>query len=382
MKYDVIVLGSGASGVMTTLTCKNKKIALIDRSNKVAKKLLVTGNGRCNLTNINMSSEYYNQNIDKFLTKFNINQTLDFFSKLGLVFYSDEEGRVYPLSNSAKSVVDVITNKIENSNVDLYLEHEILSFQKKEDYFLVKTDKAEFECEKLVVALGGNVMLNFAKEMGLSVKDVSPSLVSLKTNSTKYLNNTRVSNVLVKAVNSRGEERSEKGEILFKESGLSGICIFNLSSLFSRINDFNGNLIIDFMPDYNHDKLINLLKQRKNLNVKINKFFDGLFSPPIAYEILNRCKVNEDRQSSKLDDSEIEKFAKVIKNLTFDVNGCYENNQIFSGGILLDELNENLECKKIKDLYFCGEICDVDGLCGGYNLQWAWTSGHIVGENL
>ena len=382
--YNIIILGGGACGIITSIIASNKhnNIAIIDKCNKLAKKILVTGNGRCNLTNVNATSKHYNQNIDKYLNRFNVQDTLKFFSDLGLMTYNDEENRIYPISNSAKSVLDVLTNKVNSSNIDKYLEHEILNIERKNNKFIVETDKESFECEKLVVALGGNTSEHIAQKFNIKIKKFVPSLVSLKTNSTKLLNNTRVSNVKVTATNSQGNQMIEKGEVLFKDSGLSGICIFNLSTLFSRINNFNGKIEIDLLPDYETKVLTKILNERKKLNVKINQFFDGMFVSAIAYEILNRCKINENRLSSELSDKEIEQFVKIIKHLDFKVVGCYENNQVYSGGICLNELNDNLECKNIKGLYFGGEVCDIDGLCGGYNLQWAWTSGFIIGESL
>lgn len=125
-----------------------------------------------------------------------------------------------------------------------------------------------------------------------------------------------------------------------------------------------------------------MLVARKNLNVKISNFFDGLFVNQIAYEILNRSKVDENRSSIKLSEKEIQSFVKIIKHLDFAIKGFYNNNQVYSGGVELDALTDDLECKNIENLYFCGEICDVDGECGGFNLQWAWTSGFIVGSKI
>ena len=107
-----------------------------------------------------------------------------------------------------------------------------------------------------------------------------------------------------------------------------------------------------------------------------------MFARQIGYEILNRAKIDENRLSNKLTNDEIKLFANIIKNLNFKIKDCLENNQVYSGGIILSELNQNLECKKYKNLYFCGEVCDIDGMCGGYNLQWAWTSGAIIGQNI
>lgn len=385
MKYfDIVILGGGASGCMAGIVAseKNKSIAIIDKANKIAKKILVTGNGRCNLTNTNMSSGFFNQNIDKFLDKFNQNDTLSFFEKLGLETYSDEEGRVYPLSNSAKSVVSVITNKIENSQIQTFVENEILSIKKEGNKFTIVTDKEAFECKKLVFALGGNLLSQIENNFSLAIKPYSPSLVSLKIKCSKFLANTKVSNVQVTAKNAKNQTLSERGEILFRENGISGICVFNLSTIFSRINDFNGTITIDLLPNLTKEELYQKLLQRKNLNVKINKFFDGLFSSPIGYEILNRCNLDEEKSVATLTNDVIGKMVLLIKNLDFKVCGNLENNQVYSGGISLESLDTTLQSKKIENLHFCGEACDVDGVCGGYNLQWAWTSGFIVGESI
>lgn len=384
MKYsDVIIIGGGASGSFCTLfASKNQKITIIDNQNKIAKKILVTGNGRCNLTNKNISYENYNQNIQPYLNKFNANQTLDFFKSIGLETYFDEQGRVYPLSNSAKSVQEVLQNQIEKRNIDVKLETEVTNITKNEDNFILETTKGIFSCKKLVVATGGNSMLKTLKNLNINYKTFSPSLVSLKTKISKNLANVKLSNVKVTATNTFGQSKSDFGEVLFKESGLSGICIFNLSTIYSRVKNFKGLISIDLLPNLSYEEVYNLLFQRRQLKININRFFDGLFVREIAYEILNRIKIDENRSSMALSSNELHYFTKQIKNLQFDVVDCYQNNQVFSGGVNLEDLTLNLESKKNKNLFFCGEICDVDGICGGYNLQWAWTSGKIVGEAL
>lgn len=384
MNYsDVIIIGGGASGSFCALfASKNQKITIIDNQNKIAKKILVTGNGRCNLTNKTISYENYNQNIQPYLNKFNANQTLDFFKSIGLETYFDEQGRVYPLSNSAKSVQEVLQNQIEKRNIDVKLETEVTNITKNEDNFILETTKGIFSCKKLVVATGGNSMLKTLKNLNINYKTFSPSLVSLKTKISKNLANVKLSNVKVTATNTFGQSKSDFGEVLFKESGLSGICIFNLSTIYSRVRNFKGLISIDLLPNLSYEEVYNLLFQRRQLKININRFFDGLFVREIAYEILNRIKIDENRSSMALSSNELHYFTKQIKNLQFDVVDCYQNNQVFSGGVNLEDLTLNLESKKNKNLFFCGEICDVDGICGGYNLQWAWTSGKIVGEAL
>ena len=385
-KFDVVILGCGASGTMCALSMKNKNVAVIDMATKPAKKLLVTGNGRCNLTNTNFLCKeknvaIYNQNLQKFFERFDQKQTLQFFENLGLECFADEEGRVYPISNTAKSVVDVLTRKLEK-NAQLFMGEIVQNIEKKEDFFFIKTDKDTYSCEKLVVATGGNTMVNTLKNLGVEVSEFTPSLVALKSKDIKDLNGIKISNVKVTATNNNGQSATEVGEVLFKDGGISGIVIFNLSTLFSRIKDFKGKIEIDLLPNMTHKQLSDKLSARKNLNVNMDKFFVGMFQNALANEIFRQAKFNTNINSNKLTSTQIEVLTKTIKSLQFSVYDCFDNNQVFSGGVKLQNLTENLMSKKINNLYFTGEICDVDGVCGGYNLQWAWTSGHIVGESL
>lgn len=379
--YEIIIIGCGASGIMCALTCKDKKVAIIDSNLKPAKKVLATGNGRCNLTNVNLTSENYNKNIDKYLNLFNVEKTLNLFNLLGLEIFSDEEGRVYPISNSSKSVVDVLVNSLDK-NTQLFLGQTVIDIEKIDGSFVVKTDKEVFSCKKLVVASGGNSLLNVLEKLNIKHNPFVPSLVALKSDNIKDLNGIKLSGVKVTVTNFLGKSKSEKGEVLFKDSGLSGIVIFNLSSLFSRVQNFKGKAVIDLLPNLTKEQLTEKLEKRKNLNVAVDKFFVGFFQNAIANEIFKQCKINTNINSKDLTKEQILKIADVIKNLQFNIVGSYDNNQIYSGGVELESLTNSLMSKQIDNLYFCGEVCNVDGVCGGYNLQWAWTSGHIVGESL
>lgn len=375
--YDIAIMGAGASGSMCALSIKNKSVALIDTNYKVAKKILVTGNGRCNLTNIHTSSKHFNVNIDKYLAKFSVDATLDFFRSIGLEYYADDMGRVYPISNSAKSVMDIIDLNISN-NVDKYLDSEVLDISHTKDYYTIATQNGDITCKNLVMAIGGgnNAIL---QKLGVKYREFTPSLVALKTNSTKSLNNIKVSNVKVTATLDN-KSMTDYGEVLFKDSGLSGIVIFNLSTLYARANNYTGVISVDLLPNVEHSELIAKLHSRKKLNLVLSKFFTGFFQNQIAEEICRQAKIDTNKLSTKLSDSDIEILATTIKNLTFEVKGTYDNNQVSSGGVSLSDLGEHLEYSP--HLFFIGEVCDVDGECGGYNLQWAWTSGHIVGEYL
>lgn len=384
--FDIIILGAGASGCMCALRCalKHKKVLLIDRIKVAGKKLMVTGNGRCNITNLEIfpSDEYYNQNIDSYLTRFSPNDTLKYFENLGLICYADDSSRVYPISNSAKSVIDVLNNQLlKYKNLTLLLETEFEDVDYNNGIYQIKTSAGYFTSPKLVVATGGNTALKVFEKFNINTKKFIPSLTALKTQSTRLVENIRISPAQI-TINCTDKVYSETGEILFKDSGISGIVAFNISSYFARKGSFIGQIKIDILPNYTLQQITNLIKSRQHLQLPINKMFDGIFISAVAYLILNRCNINENRTTQELSNSEINKIAETIKGLTFDVKDFYPNNQIYAGGVLLNALTENLESKSQKGLYFCGEVCDVDGKCGGYNLQWAWTSGYIVGEAL
>ncbi len=375
----IAIIGGGASGVICSIFASKKNdVTLFCCDDKVGKKLLVTGNGKCNITNLKNFDMAYNTDITKYLKKFDQMQTIKFFSNLGLVTYSDQEQRVYPFSNSASSVIDVLNNKLKKCGVDVKLNEEVICVEQLKNKFKITTTLQSYIYDKVVVSVGSNNKL--LEQLHIKYKPFSPSLVSLKTKEdTHSLAGLRLSNVEV-VLNLNNKKIFEKGEVLFKDKGISGICIFNLSAYLARQNNYNASISIDMMPSYTHEKLLNLLQERLKCDFhNAKEFMQGFFNEKINNNILKTCKIkNED----KITEKNICQLAKAIKQLKFNVIGHYENNQVKSGGILLENLTAALQYKYVNNLFFTGEIIDVDGICGGYNLQWAWTSGKIVGENI
>ena len=382
--FDVIILGGGASGCVCAISAgrKGQSVAILDKDNRPAKKILVTGNGRCNLTNQNMSSIFFNQNIDNFLERFSSEDTIKFFKQIGLESYVDNEGRIYPLSNSAKSVTTVLELALEESGVKFFGNTEIQSVKEGNGNFVIKTNDEDYCCHKLVYALGGKSIDFAKKQFDVEISNPYPSLVALKTAPTRSLSGSKITNCEVSLSLPNGKKFKDNGEVLFKDNGLSGICIFNLSARLARIKNFKGTISIDIFPNKSEKEIENILLSRKILPRKISHIFDGFILPAIGYEILNRVRLNESLSLSSLSNDDARSLAKHIKNFTFEVKGTYDNNQVISGGVKLQSLTKNLESKEFSNLYFIGEACDVDGECGGYNLQWAFTSGKIVGDNL
>lgn len=381
---EVAIIGGGASSIMCSCFAKdNVKIDLFEKSDKIGKKILGTGNGRCNLTNVNMNTKFFNANIDKYLHNFSYKETICFFNKIGLKTYNDDQGRVYPFSNSAVSVLDVLKNYLSTkTNVNIFTENKVIDIERVNNKFKVVLEDGAYKFYSKVVIAVGN-MLNFLtfKNCGVNIIPFNPSLCALETNKNKNLAGVRVSNV---AVSCRKVNFFETGEILFREDGISGIVVFNLSSYLARIGNYNADVFFDFMPNYSESQIYKELeKRRSNLkDYKIDNFLTGYFIKQLNYDLLKRLKLELNQSVSNLTDSDLQNLAHLIKNYCLKTIGALSNNQVFSGGIDLNSLNDNLQVKKCPGLYFTGEAINVDGVCGGYNLQWAWTSGKIVGENL
>lgn len=383
--YDICIIGGGASGSVCAIQLAKKgySVCVLDKEDFPAKKLLVTGNGRCNITNINMSSEYYNINIDKYLQKFNQNDCLNFFREIGLETYADSEGRCYPISNTAKSVVEVIKNQFQKLNIKFLANQTVTKVSLNNNEYLISSQEQVISCKKVIFATGLNKdIINILDDLHIFHFKPIKNLVALKTaENTKRLAGIRLNNV--KVVAKCGNKTMEQfGEVLFKEDGLSGICIFNLSTLFARNNNFSGQISINLLPNLTLQEITEKIKHKINVFDNAGNLLSGMFHKEICTEILKRSHINQDALSKSLTDKNIKEISNVITNFNFTVVDCYDNNQIFSGGIDIDRLTMGLESVIYKNMYFCGEICNVDAICGGYNLQWAWTSANIIVDNI
>lgn len=380
---SIAILGGGASALMCACFIKdNVGVDIIEENDKVGKKILATGNGRCNLSNVNMNKYSYSCDINKYLNRFSVAQTIDFFKSIGLITYVDEEGRIYPFSNSAVSVLEVLKNYLSNkSNIHFLTGKKVLDLEKVGEEFKVILQDEILSYNKVVVALGNKADLTMFNKFNISTKPFTPSLCALKTTKNKNLAGVRVDNVRVvcKDVNF-----DEQGEILFREDGVSGIVIFNLSAYLARNNNYNTDILLDFVPNLTEQDLFQMLKNRVKLlkNYKIDNFLTGIFIKQLNYDFMQRLKFDLDKKVSLLTDNQILSLAKLIKNYHINTLGYLNNNQVCSGGVELKSLDNNLQAKNIDGLFFIGEVVNVDGVCGGYNLQWSWASGKIVGENL
>ena len=403
LKFDAVIVGGGASGLMCAISAKQKNknisVAIIEKNDRVGKKLLSTGNGRCNLTHNNITIENYcgsfkNQSEAIFL-KYDTDKMLETFKNLCLLTFCDNEGRCYPLCKQASAVLDVLRFACDRLNVEIFCGENIRSIRKNGNNFSVKTDRNDFVAKKLVIAngskaapkLGGNSSsADYLKNLGHSFIPFSPALCPIKVKSDviKSLKGIRATAKAVLFDKNGKFVKEEIGEVQFTDNSLSGICIFNLS-LYTKKDFF---ISLDLLPDITDRELNSLLYNNKKLfsDLTIDNLLTGILQKRLGQAVLKESKVTDfSRKCSTISDSDIENIVRIIKNMRFPVieNCGFEQAQCALGGVNGCEIDENtMQSKIVKNLYICGEAIDICGECGGYNLHFAFASGLTAGENL
>lgn len=402
MKTEIAVIGGGASGLMAAITAKKsgKEVITLERKDRILKKVLITGNGRCNITNVNANiSNYFGKNIssvENILNRFTPQDTMDFFNELGIVCNEENRGKVYPLSGQASSVVDALRFEAEKLGIKIETEFYVRKIEKDGFKFKIYSeDKKKIEAGRVILAAGGQSYpelgsngsgFELAKELGHSVTKLSPSIVQLKTekNQVKGLQGIKT-DVAVTAYGDNKKICTYDGELLFTDYGISGNVVFNISFVMPLYK--NVEFEIDFMEKFDYNELYEMLKERKRIlsHLTMENYFNGMINKKLGQFL---SKVSGIEKLSKpvkdLNDSDIRKLCTVLKKYRVKIleTTGFKNAQVTAGGVSLDEVNtETLESKIVKGLYFSGEVLDVYGECGGFNLQWAWASGHIAGEN-
>lgn len=402
MKTEIAVIGGGASGLMAAITAKKsgKEVVILERKDRILKKVLITGNGRCNITNVNADiSNYFGKNIssvENILNKFTPQDTMDFFYGLGIVCNEENRGKVYPLSGQASSVVDALRFEAEKLGIKIETEFYVRKIEKDGFKFKIYSEeRKKIEAGRVIIAAGGQSYpelgsngsgFELAKELGHSVTKLSPSIVQLKTekNQVKGLQGIKT-DVAVTAYGDNKKICTYDGELLFTDYGISGNVVFNISFVMPLYK--NVEFEIDFMEKFDYNELYEMLKERKKImsHLTMENYFNGMINKKLGQFLLKVSGIEKLSKPVKdLSDSDIRKLCTVLKKYRVKIleTTGFKNAQVTAGGVSLDEVNtETLESKIVKGLYFSGEVLDVYGECGGFNLQWAWASGYIAGEN-
>ncbi|MBQ8002042.1 MAG: aminoacetone oxidase family FAD-binding enzyme [Clostridia bacterium] len=395
MRYDVLIIGGGAAGLAAAVSAKKEnseiKIGIIEKNDRVAKKIHATGNGRCNYTNTDIKSDYFygeQSFITKVLDKFGSGEAIAFFEELGIM-HRVEDGRVYPLSNQASAVADSLRLYLAENGVDFITNTPVTDIVRTENGFSVGT----LTSDRVIVATGGKASPSLGSDgsgykllqkFGHALSSVKPALVSLKTNTDiiKGLKGVKVF-ARVSLVNKGRVVASDRGEVLFTDYGLSGIPVMQIS----RFAQKGMTIKVDMLPDLKKSDVLGEVYNRVySMPLREGgELFSGMVNKKLAVPMLKWAGVEKTSVKAKdFTEPNIRLCADFLKELELTVTGDngFNNAQVSSGGIELDNFNPHtMESCLCKGLYAAGEILNVDAVCGGYNLHWAWATGVIAGKN-
>lgn len=397
----VIVVGAGPSGMMAAIAAARKgaSVTILERMDKPGKKLLITGNGRCNLTNITplagdtfrgASPEFVHQ----ILLQFSVGDTLRFFGELGLLT-RERDGYIYPYTDQAGSVLEILLQEIRRLGIKLKTRELVTDIRQSDGRLLAVTETWSYPCDRIILCAGGKAAPQtgsdgsgymLAGKCGHHVTPVYPALTALKTggNLAPMLAGTRNYSALTLEIEGE-KERKESGELQWTEYGVSGIVIFQLSryAAAALAQQKYVRLHIDLMPEYSSEEILALLRKKDALS-------DGLSAADLLTGLLKKktmdafLKLLGKKPFAKGRERFYEDIIALIKDLTLNITGTksFDMAQVCAGGVPEDEVNPvTLESRKLPGLYFAGELLDVDAVCGGYNLQWAWSSGYTAGTH-
>lgn len=403
-RKKILVIGGGAAGLISSIIAARNgaEVIILDRMNRVGKKILATGNGRCNLTNRYIDIKRFHGKSPKFafgaLHSFDVNQTIDFFEQLGIACKEEDAGKIYPYSDQATSVLDVLRYEAERLGISEQCDAEVENICKSDNNFIISLkDGRKIKGDYVIVATGGQSSpnlgsngsgYNLVTSLGHKLIKPIPALVQLKLKppflkaikGVKFIGDASISNkdkVL----------RVESGEILFTEYGISGPPILQLSRLANEqiLNDGSPWILLDMFPNISMDDLLTLLETRISYNPKktLEFSFIGLLNKRLIPVVLKESGIeNLQKPCCQLTSSEKRSIIQILKAWKIEITGSlpWAFSQVTAGGIDVKDINPHtMESKLIPGLYFAGEVMDIDGDCGGFNLQWAWSSGYLAG---
>ena len=401
----VLIVGGGASGMVCAIEASaNNDVILIDKNSNLGKKILVTGNGKCNYWNSDINVSHYNSSnldiLDKIITEDNKNNVTNFFDRLGIV-PRIRDGYYYPMSNQATSIQTALILECNLRGVEIINDEEVISVIKEDNTFIVKTNSRKFMVDKVVMACGSKASIKNGNDMGYdivrnlghTIVPVLPALVQLELNATflKDWHGIR-QDALVSLYQNNKFIKSSFGEMQLTDYGISGICVFQLSSMVSRgLYDGLDNLVeINFLYNLGlhneHDFVDYILDRSEKIKGRnISELLDGVMNYKLINLLLKISKIDRFSYLNDINDDRLILLGKNLTKLRIKVKNTrgYESAQVCSGGVMLSEINPStMESLLVKDLYLVGELLDVDGECGGFNLGFAFISGYLAGRGV
>lgn len=399
--YDLLIIGAGAAGMMAAITASraDKKVCILEKLDKAGKKLLATGNGKCNFTNADMRLECFGGDtafVSQVLERFSVQDCLDFFQSIG-IYPKNKNGYYYPNSEQAVSVVNALTEEMERLQVAISYETQVQNIETSSDKVFVDTNKGRFTAKKLIIATGllaapklgsDGSLFDVVKSLGHRFVPILPALCGYYCQGIafKKVAGVRATGKVTAFVNGKAVAE-DIGEIQFTDYGLSGIPIFQISRYLSKglYQKKDTRIMVNLVPEWNDSQVFEELRYRKNLkkNQTAECLLNGFINQKLADVILEKAGIDKHMVIRSLSEDKLSRIAELLQNLTVSVNKYrdYEFAQVCTGGIPVTDIDWNtLESKFAPNVYFAGEILDVDGICGGYNLHFAWATGYIAGK--
>lgn len=406
---DIAVIGGGASGLAAAVAAgrelpRNTKLAVFDAQPRCGKKLLATGNGRCNLTNRHAGpSDYHSDDVravSQVFSGVNVDDTLAFFESLGLVWREEDEGRIYPACGQASAVLDLLRLELLRLQIAEVCGCRVESIKPDTDgHYLLRSPLGTIRTKCVIVTCGGMAAPNLGgvnwgydllRSLGHTSTKLHPSLAPIPVNSPHL---SSLKGIRAHARASIGDESgkiaSDEGEVQFGDKALSGIVMFQLSSAAAHLFGRAGELCVelDMLPELDLDGIVALLTKRRTIlpHLTLENYLTGVFNKRVGMCLLKQAGMTPlSRSVSELSDGDIRRIASVVKCWRFPVNGAatWNNAQVTSGGVRLSEFNGmTMQSRLHKGLFAAGELLNADGRCGGFNLQWAWSTGILAGRS-
>ncbi len=393
------IIGGGASGMAAALAAaenENAQVVLFERQARLGRKLLATGNGRCNLSNTHTSLDHYHGDVVDFaapvLQKYDVTDTLRWFSSLGLYIVDEASGRLYPYSDQANSVVDVLRFALEKPNIRVLTGYEVTKVRKNNTGFTIESAEEAFFCDKLIIACGGLAGTKLGGSMsgykllmkfGHHCTKLRPTLVQIQSdwNGCPSLKGVRT-NCSAMIFRNGKRHAASVGELQFTEYGLSGPVIFEISR---DVCYEKGDWVckLNFLPDLNKENLLRLLQEKRKTSLAAEELLTGILHNRLGRVVVKEAGVSLHAPIRQLEDWELEKVCDFVFGLEVPLTEPLgmDSAQVTAGGIFTSEFDPHtMESSLVPGLYACGEVLDIDGDCGGYNLQWAWSSGRCAGH--
>ncbi len=379
-------------------------VTILERNPRLGKKILATGNGRCNFTNVNADVAYYHGGNPKFvysaLNNFSVDDTLRFFNKLGIAHKVESMGKVFPMSDQASSILDVLLYEINDLGINVVCNAYVKDITISKGVFTVKTETGEvYHGDRVIITTGGKAMpssgsdgngYDLAKKLGHTVRDIFPALVQLMLEGTFFKRIDGVKIVGTAGVIYNNKTLAEdRGDILFTDYGISGPPVLQISRKAGELlmEGKDVYLKVTVIDSMTREELREFIRKRIQINPQkpVDFSFVGFINKRLIPVVLSEAGINDlKRPALSLTEREQERITDILTDWRFRVKGTrgWTSAQVTAGGVDTREIDPGtMESRLVKGLYFAGEIIDIDGQCGGFNLQWAWSSGYISGQN-